>query len=78
MQEAKNARMELETEKMRLQKEMMELQLLLNADDQVESDDACDKLNDGDCESETSDSPKIPAVKHFLQEETPLSNSENR
>jgi hypothetical protein len=77
MQEAKHSRMELETEKMRLQKEMMELQLLLNADDQADSEDNRYNLNDGDCESETSDSPKIPAVKQFQLEESLLINSEH-
>lgn len=62
---------------MRLQKEMLELQLLLNADDQA----ACDKLDDGEVyasdEDAGSSSPRIPAVKEFeLVELDSMNNSE--
>lgn len=53
--------MDLETEKMRLQKEMLELQLLLNADDQANGDE----LDDED--SQNAESPRIPAVVNQFQ-----------
>jgi hypothetical protein len=73
MQEAKRGKLDLETEKMRLQKQMMELQLLMNADDQ----DYCEDLDNEDCQSDDAESPRIPAVKQVQLEELSMENSEH-
>lgn len=63
IQDAKEIAAKLETDKMRLQKEMLELQLLMNADSQAEPSEK----NSLPCIPETgqesdTDSPRISAV----------------